>query len=128
MRLFLSLLIVSSLCALSSGCKDEESSIRVVDIRGRLVAFPEDMWIVDCLTHDEYWIDPYTIRPWWDSIDVALADAGPDPSSFPPLYIDIRAKIDSNGRFGHNIQLSKAVLEVEEMRLISAEFPAFCSQ
>ena len=93
------------------------------DLRGRLVAFPEDYYLQLCETGETLWVDQYALQPWWDQI------SGTHDGGFPPpLYLDMKAKVVSSGPYGHATKTDRGVIAVDEMRTISTDIPSDCSQ
>jgi hypothetical protein len=107
----------------SGSCSKSNSS--TVDLRGRLINAPEDYFLVVCETGEQVWVDLYALQPWWSQMTSAV-DAGAGLA--PPLYVDMTAKVESNGPYGHALKTNRAVVQVEEMRTVSATIPADCSQ
>jgi hypothetical protein len=110
------------LTSVAASCSKSSST---VDLRGRLVNAPEDYYLIVCETGEEVWVDLYALEPWWSQLSSAV-DASVGLA--PPLYVDMRAKVESNGPYGHAIKTDRAVVQVEEMRAIDAAIPAECSQ
>jgi hypothetical protein len=100
-------------------------SASTVDLRGRLINAPEDYYLIVCETGEQVWVDVYTLQPWWSQMSSA-ADAGVGPA--PPLYVDMKAKVENNGPYGYGIKTNRAVVQIDEMRTIDAAIPAECSQ
>jgi hypothetical protein len=117
------LLVTVMLLAVSGSCS--KSSLSTVDLRGRLINAPEDYFLVVCETGEQLWVDLYALQPWWSQMTSAV-DAGAGLA--PPLYVEMRAKVESSGPYGHAAKTNRAVVEVEEMRTISATIPADCAQ
>jgi len=123
MKRHASLLITVILLAVSGSCSKSNSS--TVDLRGRLINAPEDYYLIVCETGEQVWVDVYTLQPWWSQMSSA-ADAGVGPA--PPLYVDMKAKVENNGPYGYGIKTNRAVVQIDEMRTIDAAIPAECSQ
>lgn len=121
MKRYLSLLVTAML-SVSGSCSKSSSSM--VDLRGTLINTPEDYSLVVCETGEQLWVDLHALQPWWPQLTSGF-DAGPGLA--PPLYVDMRAKVMSDGPYGHAIKTSRAVMEVEEVRTIDANIPADCS-
>lgn len=123
MKRYASLLIMAMLLSGSSSCS--KSSALTMDLRGRLINAPEDYFLTTCETGEQLWVDVYTLEPWWSQVTSAV-DAGVGLA--PPLYVEMRAKVEGNGPYGHAIKLNRAVVEIEEMPTITATIPTDCSQ
>ena len=119
MKRYAFLLPLVMLLAVAGSCTKSSSS--TVDLRGRLINAPEDYFLVVCETGEQLWVDLYTLQPWWSQMTSAV-DAGAGLA--PPLYVDMRAKVENNGPYGHAAKTNRAVVEVEEMRTIDAVIPA----
>jgi hypothetical protein len=123
MKRYVSLFAMAMLLSVSSSCS--KSSASTVDLRGRLINAPEDYFLTVCETGEQLWVDVYTLQPWWSQMTSAV-DAGVGLA--PPLYVEMRAKVEGNGPYGHATKLNRAVVEIEEMRTITATIPTDCSQ
>jgi len=117
------LLISVMLISVSTSCS--KSSTSTVDLRGRLINAPEDYFLSVCETGEQLWVDVYTLQAWWPRITSAV-DAGPGLA--PPLYVEMRAKVEGNGPYGHATKLDRAIVEIIEMRTVTAVIPTDCSQ
>ena len=120
MKRYCSLLFALVLLAVVGSC----SKTTTVDLRGRLLNAPEDYFLVVCETGEQLWVDLYALQPWWSQMTSAV-DAGPGLA--PPLYVDMTAKVESNGPYGHAAKTNRAVVAVDEIRMITATIPADCS-
>jgi len=110
------------LTSIGTSCSKSAST---VDLRGRLINAPEDYYLIVCETGEKVWVDVYVLQPWWSQMSSAV-DAGVGPA--PPLYVDMKAKVESNGPYGYGIKTNRAVVQIDEMRTIDAAIPAECSQ
>jgi len=115
-------LVMLVLLAVSGSCSKSGSS--TVDLRGRLINAPEDYFLVVCETGEQIWVDVYALQPWWSQMSAAV-DAGAGLA--PPLYVDMRAKVESSGPYGHAAKTNRAVVMVEEIRSLTATIPVDCS-
>ena len=116
------LLVSAFLLVASASCSKGAST---ADFRGRLINAPEDYFLVVCETGERLWVDLYALQPWWPGMTSAI-DAGGGLA--PPLYVDMRAKVESNGPYGHGDKTNRAIVAVEEMRTITATIPSDCAQ
>jgi hypothetical protein len=117
-----SVMTISLLAALGSCSKGSSSNI---DLRGRLMNLPEDYLLVLCETGESLWVDVYTLQPWWPEMTSAV-DAGGGLA--PPLYVEMKAKVGSNGPYGHGVRMNRAIVEIDEIRAITATIPPDCQQ
>jgi hypothetical protein len=99
-----------------------EDSASMVDLRGRLTYGPEDVFLTVCDTGEILWVDLYALQPWWPQMG-ATGDAG----LAPPMYLNMRAAVESKGPYGHGAKLDRAVVSVEAMRTITPTIPTDCS-
>jgi hypothetical protein len=123
MKRYASLLITVMLLTVSWSCS--KTSASTVDLRGRLINAPEDYFLTVCDTGERLWVNVYTLQPWWSELASAV-DAGAGLA--PPLYVEMRAKVEVNGPYGHATKLNRAVVEIEEMRTVALTIPTDCSQ
>jgi len=112
-------------CALLGGCGGK-STTATVDIQATLHMGFEQWVFVDCTTGEYYCVDVDTLKPWWDAL--SSPDAGPQtPMQQPPFYLDMRAQIASaNNPRWRNPACARGVVEIFEMRTLSATIPATC--
>jgi hypothetical protein len=123
MKRYTSLLIMSAALSYGPSCSSSKSA--TVDLRGRLINAPEDYYLVVCDTGEKIRVDVYALQPWWPQISSAV-DAGPGLA--PPLYVEMKATVESNGSYGHADKTNRGVVEVKEMQTVSATIPVECSQ
>lgn len=122
-RLGASLLLLSLLVT-SCGSKNSGS---IMDLRGRLINAPEDFYLDLCNTGERLWVALYALEPWFPQIS-GTADGGTAVGLSPPLFVDMTAKVESNGPYGHATKTSRAVVEIETMRSITPDIPSDCTQ
>jgi len=124
MKRYPSLLIVVLLLAVSGSCSKDSSS--TVDLRGTLINYPEDYFLVVCETGERLTVEIHAMEPWSSQM-ASPVDAGALPLT-PPMYVDMRAKVESNGPYGMTVKTNRRVVQVEEVRTLTATIPGACQQ
>jgi hypothetical protein len=123
MKRSVSLLIVVVLLALSASCSTNTST---VELRGTLINYPEDYFLVVCETGERVTVEIDAMQPWWSQM-ASPVDAGGLPLT-PPMYVDMRAKVESGGPYGMAVKTNRRVVHVEEVRTLTATIPGNCLQ
>ena len=124
-----SLLIVVVLLAFAASCSTNKStsdlrSTSTVDLRGTLINYPEDYFLVVCETGERLTVEIDAVQPWWSQM-ASPVDAGGPPLT-PPMYVDMRAKVESNGPYGMAVKTNRRVVNIEEVRTLTATIPGDC--
>ena len=119
------LLLVVTLLASSDSCS---TNIETVNLRGTLFHAPEDYFLVVCETGESVTVEIDAIQPWWSQMP-APVDAGVIGIPLtPPMYVDMRAKVVSGGPYGHAVKTNRKVVQIEEVRTLTATIPGDCLQ